>query len=91
VPLDRPVADIMTIAKRKLQPGETLDDFGGFMVHGVMDRAEVVCELKALPIGLAPGAQVVRPVAAGAVITWEDVKLDDESTVVKLRRQQDEL
>ncbi len=90
-PLDRPVADIMTIAKRNLQPGETLDDFGGFMVHGVMDRAEVVRELNALPVGLAPGAQVVRPVAAGAVVTWEDVKLDEASTVVKLRRQQDQL
>lgn len=90
-PLDRPVADIMTIAKRNLQPGETLDDFGGFMVHGVMDRAEVVRELKALPVGLAPGAQVVRPIAAGAVVTWEDVKLDETSTVVKLRRQQEAL
>lgn len=90
-PLDRPVADIMTIAKRNLQPDETLDDFGGFMVHGVMDRAEVVRELNALPVGLAPGAQVVRPVAAGAVVTWEDVKLDEASTVVKLRRQQDQL
>lgn len=90
-PLDRPVADIMTIAKRNLQPGETLDDFGGFMVHGVMDRAEVVRELNALPVGLAPGAQVVRPIAAGAVVTWEDVKLDETSTVVKLRRQQEAL
>lgn len=89
VPLDRPVADIMTIAKRNLQPGETLDDFGGFTIHGVMDRAEVIRESRALPVGLAPGAQVVRPVAAGAVITWEDVKLDEASTVVKLRRQQD--
>ncbi|MBE7554965.1 MAG: NAD(P)-dependent oxidoreductase [Anaerolineales bacterium] len=90
-PLDRPIADIMTVAKRNLQPGETLDDFGGFTVHGVMDRAEVIRELKALPVGLAPGAQVARPVAAGAVITWDDVKLDEASTVVKLRRQQDEL
>lgn len=91
VPLDRPVADIMTVAKRSLQPGETLDDFGGFMFHGVMDRAEVVRELRALPVGLAPGAQVMRPVAAGTVVTWDDVKLDEASTVVKLRRQQDEL
>jgi predicted homoserine dehydrogenase-like protein len=91
VPLDRPVADIMTVAKRNLQPGETLDDFGGFMVHGVMDRAEVVRELRALPVGLAPGAQVVRPVAAGAIVTWEDVKLDETSTVVKLRRHQEAL
>lgn len=90
-PLDHPVADIMTMAKRNLEPGEKMDDFGGFMYHGVMDRAEVVRELNALPVGLAPGAQLVRPVAAGAVVTWEDVKLDEHSTVVKLRRQQEAL
>jgi predicted homoserine dehydrogenase-like protein len=32
---------------------------------------------------------MARPVAAGEVVTWDDVKLDEGSTVVKLRRQQD--
>jgi predicted homoserine dehydrogenase-like protein len=89
VPLDKPVADIMTVAKRALKPGERLDEFGGYTYHGVMDRAEVVRELKALPVGLAPGAEVVRSVAAGQVLTWDDVKLDEDSLVVRLRRRQD--
>ena len=89
MPLDEPVAEIMTVAKRALRPGEKLDDCGGYTFHGVMDRAEVVRELQALPVGLAPSAEVVRPVAAGAILTWADVKLDEASTVVKLRRQQD--
>ncbi len=41
VPLDRPVADVMAVAKRDLTPGETLDTFGGYTQYGVMDRAEV--------------------------------------------------
>jgi predicted homoserine dehydrogenase-like protein len=45
----------------------------------------------ALPIGLAPGAVIIRPLAAGAVITWDDVQLDESSLVVRLRRRQDEL
>ncbi len=88
-PRDEPVADIMTVAKRALWPGDKLDDFGGYTFHGVMDRAEVVRELQALPVGLAPGAELVRPVAAGAILSWADVKLDEASPVVKLRRQQD--
>lgn len=88
-PLDRPVAEAMTVAKRDLKPGERLDDFGGYTFHGVMDRAEVARELSALPVGLAPGAEVVRPVPAGQMLTWEDVRLDEDSIVVKLRRQQD--
>jgi predicted homoserine dehydrogenase-like protein len=91
VPLDRPVAESMTIAKRDLKPGERLDDFGGYTFHGVMDRAEVAHELNALPVGLAPGAEVLRPVATGEIVTWDDVQLDEDSVVVKLRRQQDAL
>ena len=88
-PLDEPVADVMTFAKRDLKPRERLDTFGGYTFHGVIDRAEETRALNALPVGLAPGAEVVRPVAAGEVMTWDDVKLDEDSVVVKLRRQQD--
>lgn len=88
VPLDEPVADVMTIAKKDLQEGDVLDDFGGYTTYGVMDRAEQVRQLNALPIGLTPGAKIIRPVAAGEVVTWDDVALDEQATVVKLRRQQ---
>jgi predicted homoserine dehydrogenase-like protein len=90
-PLDRPVAEVMTVAKRDLRPGEQLDDFGGYTFYGTLDRAEAARGLNALPVGLAPGAKIVCPVAAGAVVTWADVLLDEESTVVRLRRQQDGL
>lgn len=89
VPLDRPVADVMAVAKRDLQPGERLDDFGGYTFYGVMDEAQVVHALNALPVGLAPGARMVRAVLAGRVLQWDDAQLDESSTVVKLRRQQD--
>jgi len=91
VALDRPVCDVMTFAKRDLKVGETLDAFGGYMFHGVMDRAEAAREAKALPVGLAPGARVKRSVGRGSVVTWDDVDLDEGSIVVQLRRQQDTL
>jgi len=91
VPLDRPVTDVMTVAKRALKPREKLDRFGGYTFHGVMDRAEEAQALNALPVGLAPGAEVVRPVERGEIVTWDDVKLNEGSTVVKLRRQQNAL
>lgn len=91
VPQDRPVADVMTVAKRDLRPGDTLDQFGGYTFHGTMDRMETALQLRSLPVGLAPGAKVVRSVAKGATITWDDVALDENSTVVKLRRMQDAL
>ena len=91
IPLDWPVADVMTVAKRDLRPGDELDTFGGYTFHGVMDRAEIVRQHNALPVGLALGAKVISPVACGEIISWDDVKLDEESAVVKLRREQDKL
>jgi predicted homoserine dehydrogenase-like protein len=88
-PLDRPVAEVMTVAKRTLTPGERLDDFGGYTYYGTIERAEIAGALNALPVGLAPGARVARLVTGGEIITWDDVQLDEESVVVKLRRQQD--
>jgi predicted homoserine dehydrogenase-like protein len=89
VPLNRPVAEVLTIAKRDLKPGETLDAFGGYTFHGAIDEARIARELNALPVGLAPGAKVVKPVVQGQVLTWDDVALDEDQTVVRLRRQQD--
>ena len=91
VPMDHPVADVLTIAKRDLLPGDVLDDFGGYTFFGMMDEAEKVKKLGGLPVGLAPGAVVMRPVSAGEHLTWDDVKLDEGSRVVQLRRQQDAL
>ncbi len=91
VPLDRPVAEVLAVSKRTLEPGQRLDDFGGFTFYGVVDSSEVARTLAALPAGLAPGAEVVRPVATGTVLCWDDVKVDEESVVVRLRRQQDAL
>ncbi|MFN2146146.1 MAG: NAD(P)H-dependent oxidoreductase [Anaerolineales bacterium] len=90
-PQDEPVADIMTVAKKDLVPGDVLERFGGYSCYGVMDLAETARKLKALPSGISPGARMVRPVEKGEIITWDDVALDEDSTVVKLRREQDAL
>jgi predicted homoserine dehydrogenase-like protein len=87
--LDKPSADVMTIAKRDLTPGDVLERFGGYTTYGVIDLAEEARRLNALPCGLSPGAKVKHPVAAGQIVTWDDVLMDEETMLVKLRRQQD--
>ena len=91
VPLERPVAEVMTVAKRALRPEERLDDVGGYTFYGVIERAEEASRLNALPAGLAPFARVVRPLPAGSIVTWDDVSLDESSVLVQLRREQDAL
>lgn len=91
VPLEKPIAEVLTLAKRDLKPGERLDGFGGYTFYGVIERAENARALNALPVGLAPGALVNRHLAAGEIITWQDVALDENGLLVRLRRQQERL
>jgi predicted homoserine dehydrogenase-like protein len=91
VPLDRPIVDVLTIAKKDLAAGDKLDAYGGYTFHGSMDKAEEARKLDALPVGLAPDAVMTAPARKGEVITWRHVRLDESSAVVKLRRQQDAL
>ena len=88
---DRPSADVMAIAKRDLKSGEKLDAFGGYTFHGVIDRYAMTRAQNALPVGLAPGAKLRADKKQGQIITWDDVALDEGSTVVNLRREQDKL
>lgn len=88
VSLDRPVAEVMAIAKKDLKAGESLDDFGGFTFYGVIDKADVARSKRALPAGLAPGAKVRRDIKKGAIITWDDV-IVQENLLLELRKEQD--
>ncbi|NQS91038.1 MAG: NAD(P)-dependent oxidoreductase, partial [Chloroflexi bacterium] len=90
-PLNEPIADVMTVAKKDLKPGDILERFGGYTNYGVMELAGEARKLNALPVGLSPDAKVIKQVKAGEIVTWADVALDEESTVVKLRRAQDQL
>lgn len=89
VPLDEPVAEVATIAKRDLSPGDRLDDFGGYTFRGLNMEAGDFYRQDLLPVGLAPSAKVVRKISAGSMVKWADVELDESSPVVRLRRAQD--
>jgi len=41
----------------------------------------------ALPIGLAHQVKVLRPVAAGEALTWDDVEFDADSEAVRFRHE----
>lgn len=85
-----PVAETITVAKKDLKAGETIDGLGGFCVYGLIERADVARQEGLLPLGLAPGSQLVRDVAQGEPLTYADVKVDESLTIVHLRRLQDQ-
>ena len=89
VSLDRPVCDVVAVAKKDLAVGEAMDVFGGYTFRGLIKEKTDAFSEQALPAALAPHAKVVKSVSKGQVITWADVELDEKSALVRLRREQD--
>jgi predicted homoserine dehydrogenase-like protein len=88
IPLDRLVSEVFAVAKRDLNPGDELDAIGGTAYYSLIDTYEAAQAERLLPIGLAKGAKVTRPIKMDAPITLDDVTIKP-STVYSLRQLQD--
>jgi predicted homoserine dehydrogenase-like protein len=84
-------ADAVATAKRDLRPGELLDGEGGYTVVGKLMPSADSLGLGAIPLGLAHGWKLVRPVAAGHPLRWGDVAVDDSNHAVRARREMEQL
>ncbi len=79
--------DVAAVAKRDLAAGERLDGEGGFTVWGRLMPAAESLAVGALPMGLAHGLALERPVAAGEVLRWDDVRIDPADAAYRARRE----
>ena len=79
--------DAVAVAKRDLAPGDRLDGEGGYTVWGRLMPAQKSVAARALPIGLAHGVAVTRPVKAGAVLSHDDVESLPDTPALALRRE----
>ena len=71
---ERPTASVAAIAKRDLQPGQTIaKGIGSFEVRG--EAITIDQHADHVPIGLLSNATLVRPIKAGQVLTMADVEL----------------
>jgi len=84
------VADVASVAKKDLKPGDILDGEGGYTVYGRLVRAEESVGGKYLPIGLSNKAKIVRSVAKNSILTYDDVEVDDGLFSYKLRKTMEE-
>ena len=80
-------ADVVATAKRDLAVGEILDGEGGYTVWGKLLPAATSVRIGGLPLGLSHDVTLVRPVARGQSLTWDDVAIDTNTRAYKLRRQ----
>jgi predicted homoserine dehydrogenase-like protein len=81
-------SDTIAIAKRDLEKDHVLDGIGGYDCFSLIERSDIARQQGILPIGLTKGAKVTKPLKQGYPITFDDVELDEEQTVVRLWRVQ---
>lgn len=87
-PLGGPVVEVCAVAKRDLQTGEVLDDYGMYMTYGEAVNANEMSKSRYLPEGLVEGCKLKRNIAKDAVLTYEDVELPPDRLADQLRAQQ---
>jgi predicted homoserine dehydrogenase-like protein len=80
-------ADVVATAKRDLRPGELLDGEGGYTVWGKLLPAATSKKMGGLPLGLAHGVKVIRPIAKGQSLCWDDVTMDTTTHAYQIRRE----
>ncbi|MBR3119340.1 SAF domain-containing protein [Oceanobacillus profundus] len=91
-PLGAPISETVTVAKRDIKAGETLDGIGGYSVRGVLETHQDMEVNGHIPIGLISGNVVAkRDIKEGQFLTHDDVELDPSTTVWKLRALQDHM
>jgi len=80
-------ADVASVAKRDLVPGDVLDGYGGYCAQGLLVPIARSLEQPLLPMGLSAGAAVTRPVAAGETISLDAVEVRGDELVARLRQE----
>jgi predicted homoserine dehydrogenase-like protein len=80
-------ADVVATAKRDLAAGERLDGEGGRTVWGKLLPARTSRTIGGLPLGLAHGVPLLRPVRKGQSLVWDDVAIDRSTRAWRLRRE----
>ena len=88
VPLDKPVVEVCALAKKDLQPGDTLDQIGEYAYRAWAMEVGRAQAARALPAGMLTGAKVTAPIKKGELITLANTTLP-HSRLVELRRRQD--
>jgi predicted homoserine dehydrogenase-like protein len=84
-------ADAVATAKRDLVAGELLDGEGGYTVVGRLMTASDSLAIGCLPLGLAHGVKLLRPVAMGQPVRWADVVVDESLRAVQARREMERM
>ena len=91
-PIQGQVADTVTIAKRDIKKGETLDGIGSEKVFGKLTSHTRSMTEDLLPIGLITPKTVAKvDIPKDTLIDMTMVEIDERATITRLRRRQNSM
>lgn len=92
-PLERPVAEVIAVAKTDLPAGTVLANaIGSDHLYGeIVERPTSGVPICLLELDEEDAARLTRPVKQGDPITWSDVELPDSDLLTAWRRQEQTL
>jgi predicted homoserine dehydrogenase-like protein len=87
-PLGGPSVEVCAVAKRDLNMGEVLDDYGMYLTYGEAVNVDEMCTNRYLPEGLVEGCRVKRDIKKDDVLAYDDVVLPANRLADELRAEQ---
>ena len=87
-PLGGPVVEVCAVAKRDLQVGDVLDEYGMYMTYGEAVNADEMSAKRYLPEGLVEGCRLRCAIPKDQVLTYADVELPEGRIADQLRAEQ---
>ncbi|PJG85137.1 NAD(P)H-dependent oxidoreductase [Conservatibacter flavescens] len=92
VPKGDLVSECITVAKKDLKAGETIDGIGGYTTHGSIATKQESDAKGYVPYGLVnKNARMLKDAKKGQLITLDMIELDTSTLIYKLRQEQDKI
>jgi predicted homoserine dehydrogenase-like protein len=88
---DSRMTEVIASTKKAHKAGEKFDGIGGYSARGVADIVQDAKRDNLVPIGLLQNAVAKKDLPIDHLVTYDDVELDENATIFKLRKMQDEL
>jgi len=85
------VSEVVSMAKRALKVGETIQGIGSADIFHQVYTYEEARAKKSIPMGIAPGGKALTDISRGEMLTEDNFAPDASSFVYKLRQMQDAL
>ena len=84
-----PSVGVIALAKKDLQPGDFIDELGGYEVYGMLENIETIRLENLIPIGLAIGGKVKHFIAKDKPITFDDIEVPPGRLIDRLYAEQE--